>query len=55
MTAEQAGRLARADGVAQLLITHVPPTGSVELAVAEASAAYGAPVDPARIHHTYLA
>ena len=55
MTAEQAGRLARADGVAQLLITHVPPTGSVELAVAEASAAYGAPVDPAQIHHTYLA
>ncbi len=55
MSAEQAGRLARQDGVARLVITHVPPTGSVSLAVAEASEAYGAPVDPARIHHTYLA
>jgi ribonuclease BN (tRNA processing enzyme) len=54
MTAEQAGRLAREDGVGELLVTHVPPPGSVELAVAEASDAYGAPVDPARIHHTYL-
>ncbi len=55
MTAEQAGRLAREDGVGRLLVTHVPPTGSVSLAVAEASEAYGAPVDPARIHHTYVA
>ena len=54
MSAEQAGRLAREAGVADLLVTHVPPIGSVELAVAEASDAYGAPVDPARIHHTYL-
>jgi ribonuclease BN (tRNA processing enzyme) len=54
MSAEQAGRLARTAGVADLLVTHVPPAGSVELAVAEASDAYGAPVDPARIHHTYL-
>ncbi len=54
MTAEQAGRLAKESGVADLLVTHVPPIGSVELAVAEASDAYGAPVDPARIHHTYL-
>lgn len=55
MTAEQAGRLARDAGVGRLLITHVPPTGSVSLAVAEASEAYGAPVDPVRIHHTYVA
>ena len=55
MTAEQAGRLAREAGVGRLVITHVPPTGSVALAVAEASDAYGAPVDPVRIHHTYLA
>lgn len=54
MTAAQAGRLARGDGVARLLATHVPPTGSWDLAVAEASDAYGAPVDPARIHHTYV-
>lgn len=53
-TAGQAGRLARADGVDRLLITHVPPTGSWDLAVAEASDAYGAPVDPARIHRTYV-
>lgn len=54
MTAGQAGRLARADGIGRLVVSHVPPTGSWDLAVAEASDAYGAPVDPARIHHTYV-
>lgn len=54
MTAGQAGRLARADGVARLVATHVPPTGSWDLAVAEASDAYGSAVEPARIHHTYV-
>lgn len=54
MSAEQAGRLARADRVERLVVTHVPPTGSVDLVVAEASAAYGSPVEPARIHHTFV-
>lgn len=54
MTAGQAGRMARAAGAGRLVVTHVPPTGSWDLAVAEASDAYGAPVDPARIHHTYV-
>lgn len=54
MSAEQTGRLARSDGVARLVVTHVPPTGSVDLAVTEASEAYGSPVEAARIHLTYV-
>ena len=53
LTARQAGAGARAAGVRRLLVTHVLPTGSVDEAVAEASEAYGAPVEAARVHHTY--
>lgn len=53
-TAGQAGGSARAAGVGRLLVTHVLPTGSVDEAVAEASDAYGAAVEAARIHHTYV-
>lgn len=52
-TAGQAGAGARAAAVGRLLVTHVLPTGSVDEAVAEASEAYGAPVEAARIHRTY--
>ncbi len=50
LTATEAGRAARAAGVGRLLVTHVLPTRSVEEAVAEATAAYGAPVGAARVH-----
>ncbi len=53
LSAHQAGELARAAGVGHLVITHVLPTGSVEDSVAEASAAYGAPVDVAELHRTF--
>jgi hypothetical protein len=35
------------------VITHVLPTGSVDAAVAEATDAYGAPVDVATLHRTF--
>ncbi len=54
MTAGQAGRLARADDIGRLVVTHVPPTGSWDLAIAEAADAYRGPVEPARIHHTLV-
>lgn len=43
LTAAQAGAMAREAGAARLLITHLWPTVDVERAVAEASAAFGAP------------
>lgn len=53
LSAREAGALARSAGVRQLVISHVLPTGSVEAAVAEASDAYGAPVDVATLHRTF--
>jgi ribonuclease BN (tRNA processing enzyme) len=53
LSAHQAGTAARASGVGRLVITHVLPTGSPEESVAEASDAYGAPVDVATLHRTF--
>jgi ribonuclease BN (tRNA processing enzyme) len=53
LSARQAGELARQGGARSLVITHVLPTGSVDAAVAEASDAYGAPVDVATLHRTF--
>jgi ribonuclease BN (tRNA processing enzyme) len=53
LSAHQAGEAARKAGVGRLAITHVLPTGSVPEAVAEASDAYGAPVDAAEVHRTF--
>lgn len=53
LSAQQAGELARTAGVGRLVITHVLPTGSADGAAAEASDAYGAPVDVATPHLTY--
>jgi ribonuclease BN (tRNA processing enzyme) len=53
LSAREAGALARSAGVRHLVISHVLPTGSVEAAVAEASDAYGAPVDVATLHRTF--
>lgn len=53
LSAREAGALARSAGVRHLVISHVLPTGSVEAAVAEATDAYGAPVDVATLHRTF--
>jgi ribonuclease BN (tRNA processing enzyme) len=53
LTGAQAGHMARASGAGRLLVTHLLPTGSVDEAVAEASDAYGAPVEAAAVHRTY--
>lgn len=53
LSAREAGALARSAAVRHLVISHVLPTGSVEAAVAEASDAYGAPVDVATLHRTF--
>lgn len=53
MSARQSGELARVAKVQRLVVTHVLPTGSVADAVAEASDAYGAPVEPAEVHRTF--
>jgi ribonuclease BN (tRNA processing enzyme) len=53
LTAAEAGSAAAAAGVRRLLVTHVLPTGSTDKAVAEASDAYGAPVEPAEVNRTY--
>ncbi len=53
LSAHQAGELARTAGVGRLVISHLLPRGSVAESVAEASAAYGAPVDVAELHRTF--
>lgn len=53
LSARQAGKLARAAGVARLAISHVLPTGSPAAAAAEAGDAYGAPVEVAEPHRTF--
>lgn len=52
-TAAHTGADAREAGVAQLVITHVPPTGDGEANRAEAEATFGRPVRLARPHDTY--
>lgn len=53
LSARQAGQIARAAGAGRLVLTHVLPTGSVELALAEAADAYGAPVEHAALHRSF--
>ena len=52
-TAQFTGADARAAGVEQLVITHVPPTGDPEAHRAEAEAAFGAPVKVAVPHERH--
>lgn len=47
LTGRQAGEHAERAGVDRLVVTHVPPWGSREVAVAEASAVFGGAVDAA--------
>lgn len=53
LTAARAGAMARHAGVGRLLLTHLWPTVDAAESRAEASAAYGGPVDLARMHETY--
>ncbi len=53
LSARQAGALARAGGARRLALTHLLPGSSVDEAVAEASDAYGSPVEVAAMHHTF--
>jgi ribonuclease BN (tRNA processing enzyme) len=48
MTGEMAGEHAEAAGVDRLIVTHVPPWGSREVAAAEAAKAFGGTVEVAR-------
>jgi ribonuclease BN (tRNA processing enzyme) len=48
LTGRQAGEHAAAAGVGRLIVTHVPPWGSRELAVTEAAGAYDGPIEAAR-------
>jgi ribonuclease BN (tRNA processing enzyme) len=47
-TAGDVGRAARAAGVGRLVLTHMPAEDLVEPMRAEATAAFGGPVEPAR-------
>lgn len=53
LTAAAAGAMAAAAGVRSLLLTHLWPTVDPADSLAEASAAYGGPVDLARMNETY--
>lgn len=53
LSARQAGGLARSAGASRLLLTHIWPVVDPEASRAEAEAAYGGPVDLARLHETY--
>jgi ribonuclease BN (tRNA processing enzyme) len=48
LTGRQAGAHAAQAGVERLVITHVPPTGSRDVAVTEAAAAFGRPAEAAQ-------
>lgn len=53
MSSEQAGAMAREAGVRRLVATHLWPGCDAGAQRAEASAAYGAPVEIAAVHQTY--
>jgi ribonuclease BN (tRNA processing enzyme) len=53
LTAAEAGRMAKAAGVDQLLLTHQPPGAQPEAFAAEGSEAFGAPVEVVREGATY--
>ena len=54
LSARQAGAMARSAGVARLLVTHVWPTVDRARSREEAAAAYGEPVDVARLHDEHV-
>ncbi len=54
MTGRQAGEHAAAAGVARLIVTHVPPWNSPEVAAEEAGAAFDGPIELARPDAQYL-
>jgi len=53
LSAKEAGAMAREAGVAGLLLTHLWPGVDPAESLAEASTAYGGPVDLARVNETY--
>lgn len=53
ITAEEAGRIARAAGAHSLLLTHVPEEHGVTTILANAAAAFGGPVDIAASGEVY--
>lgn len=53
LSARQAGEMARAAGVGQLVLTHLVPGGDPEAYRAEGAAAFGGPVSVARIHDVF--
>lgn len=53
LTARQAGAMARAAGVGQLVLTHLWPTLDAEQSMAEAAAAFGQPVEVAHVGATF--
>ena len=53
LSARQAGALARSAGARRLMLTHIWPVIDPEASRREAEAAYGGPVDLARLHETY--
>lgn len=53
LSARQAGELAREAGARRLVLTHILPVGSPGASAAEASSAYGSPVDVATPNLTF--
>ncbi|NDL58798.1 MBL fold metallo-hydrolase [Phytoactinopolyspora mesophila] len=53
LTGREAGEHARQAGVRRLVVTHVPPWGDAEEAVAEARTAFAGPVEAARTGATF--
>ena len=53
LTGAQAGEHAKRAGVDRLIVTHVPPWGSREVAVAEAATTFSGPVEAAQPDAVY--
>jgi ribonuclease BN (tRNA processing enzyme) len=54
LTGKQAGQHADRAGVGRLIVTHVPPWGSREVAAAEAGAAFGGTIEVATANAEFL-
>jgi ribonuclease BN (tRNA processing enzyme) len=53
LTGAQAGEHAARAGVGRLLLTHIPPWGSVDVATAEAASTFSGPVEAVRAGESY--